>query len=148
MKELLPRRTLNQAKQKKAKRGKSKGEILSTHKGFIRLTTKTSSISCLLTLTSLMWVQQQSQAKLLALTGGGRWGGGPRISAAACKLLNSTKGHLSWLVFIPFYVPPIKCWPSGWMPAGPDLPGPQLPPHPGTGPPSPALKILPPGVAL
>ena len=26
---------------------------------------------------------------------GGGAGGGPRISAAACKLLNSTKGHLS-----------------------------------------------------
>jgi hypothetical protein len=64
VKEPLPRRTLNQAKQKKAKRGKSKGEILSTHKGFIRLTTKTSSISCLLILTSLMRDLNRVYAKL------------------------------------------------------------------------------------
>lgn len=70
------------------------------------------------------------------------------ISAATCKLLNSTKGHLSWLVFIPFYVPSIKCWPSRWLPASRDGPGQQLLLHPGTGPPSPAKKILAPGAAL
>lgn len=40
---------------------------------------------------------------------------GLRVLAAACKLFPSDKGHLSWLVFIPFCVQPIKGWPSRWL---------------------------------
>lgn len=55
--------------QKKAKRGKSERNLVQPAKAYIRLTTKTSSISFLLTLMSLMGVQHKRQANLLALIG-------------------------------------------------------------------------------